>query len=424
MPYENKHVFRDGNIVLYTRNGRPTYHARLKIEGLAGYVVQSTRRRSLPEAARVAEDHYEDLRFKARHGLEVKAHTFESVWHQFRSNNALVLSSHRLKFFDGTAERYFLPYFQNHSIESINDHTLREYWNWRIGYWSSDRGLQKILSAQNSRTTQKKRHNSKLGNVARIPAYKTLLMEQSALRQVFRWANRAGIINRAPEIKAPKLKHAPEIVRRPAFDELEWYWLKQRIEAWALRMGEFKSDRLNSLHLYQRSMLRAYVHFMINSGLRPNEARQLRWRDISHIRDKAGDDQIVLHISPNTKTGERDVVPLKKVDLALKMIPAISKQTGPEGLVFCDHQGAPISNFGKTFKKLLSRFGLLKDRYGRTRSIYSLRHTYATFMLLRGTNIEDLAQNMGTSPGQIYKHYRHITMQQKADAMGMTQSHW
>ena len=53
------------------------------------------------------------------------------------------------------------------------------------------------------------------------------------------------------------------------------------------------------------------------------------------------------------------------------------------------------------------------------RTIYSLRHTYATFRLLYGNaNIEDLAQNMGTSPQQIFNHYRHITIRQKAPELG------
>ena len=79
MSYENKHAVRDGRVVLYTRNSKPTFHARIKIDGIAGYIVKSTKRQSVPEAMRVAEELYEDLRYKARHGLEVKAHTFTSV---------------------------------------------------------------------------------------------------------------------------------------------------------------------------------------------------------------------------------------------------------------------------------------------------------------------------------------------------------
>ncbi|MBG05026.1 MAG: hypothetical protein CMM59_13235 [Rhodospirillaceae bacterium] len=69
MSYENRHILRDGRIVLYTRNNRPTYHVRLKLDGHKGYIVKSTKRKSLAEATVVAEDLYDDLRYKIRHGL-------------------------------------------------------------------------------------------------------------------------------------------------------------------------------------------------------------------------------------------------------------------------------------------------------------------------------------------------------------------
>ena len=50
MSYENKHLLRDGRIVLYTRNNRPTFHVRLKIEGNKGYIIKSTKRNTLAEA--------------------------------------------------------------------------------------------------------------------------------------------------------------------------------------------------------------------------------------------------------------------------------------------------------------------------------------------------------------------------------------
>ena len=48
---------------------------------------------------------------------------------------------------------------------------------------------------------------------------------------------------------------------------------------------------------------------------------------------------------------------------------------------------------------------MLKDSIGRERTIYSLRHTYATFRLENGTNVYWLKQNMGTSVQMIERHY-------------------
>ena len=42
MSYDNRHELRDGRVVIYTRNGKPTYHARIRIDGHSGYIIRST----------------------------------------------------------------------------------------------------------------------------------------------------------------------------------------------------------------------------------------------------------------------------------------------------------------------------------------------------------------------------------------------
>jgi integrase len=423
MSYENQHKLHDGRIVLYTRNGKPFFHARIKVDGVPGYRVASTKRRTLGEAARIAEEWYEERRDKARKGLELKSYTFTSLWKKWRASNEPLLSSHRLRYLDGTATRYFLPFFADRSVDAINDQIIEEYWTWRIKFWSSEEGEAKRKQAVQSRLSRLRRYRQKLGNVAHIPAQKTLDMEKSALRQIFNWSHRVGITNRIPHIRPPKLRKGYEVVRRPAFDEQEWAKLAASLHGW---LGVFPPEsretvaleRGHELHRWQRTVFSAYVFFLYHSGLRPNEARQLRWRDITEIKTQTGACQLLLHVSPVTKTGTRDVVPEKMARLVLQKLRKISYHTEPDDPLFCDRAGHPIENFGKTFKKVLNQLDLLNDSYGRTRTIYSLRHTYATFALLRGVNAEDLAQNMGTSPMQIHRHYRHVKIQQRADQMG------
>ena len=61
--------------------------------------------------------------------------------------------------------------------------------------------------------------------------------------------------------------------------------------------------------------------------------------------------------------------------------------------------------------------GLLKDGEGQNRTLYSLRHTYATLELLAGTDIHTLAKQMGTSVKMIEQHYGHLQPAQKADVI-------
>lgn len=233
-----------------------------------------------------------------------------------------------------------------------------------------------------------------------------------------RWANSNGLIGRMPIVKAPKFQKNQGTIRRPAFEFDEWQKLYRYLRDWVKEEYDPTVDskrRPHSLHRWQRELIRAYILFMGTSGLRPNEARQLRWKDLEDYIDPDGVEHLVLHISPTTKTGQRECVPLRSAVRYLKRIKEQSPHTEPDDLIFCDRDGNGIDNFGKTFKKVLTDIDLLEDRFGRTRTIYSLRHTYATFRLLYGhAKIEDLAQNMGTSPTQIFNHYRHITTRQKA----------
>ena len=54
--------------------------------------------------------------------------------------------------------------------------------------------------------------------------------------------------------------------------------------------------------------------------------------------------------------------------------------------------------------------GLLKNEDGQNRTLYSLRHTYATFELLQnGTDIHTLSKHMGNSAAMIERHYSKLT---------------
>jgi integrase len=68
------------------------------------------------------------------------------------------------------------------------------------------------------------------------------------------------------------------------------------------------------------------------------------------------------------------------------------------------------------FKKLLESLNLLIDpRTGKERTLYSLRHMYATHVLTkRRMSIEELAEHMNTSVMMIQRHYNHIILRKAA----------
>ena len=79
--------------------------------------------------------------------------------------------------------------------------------------------------------------------------------------------------------------------------------------------------------------------------------------------------------------------------------------------VFRLPDGTANQNLRQTFKRLMIDTGLLTcSRTGQNRTLYSFRHTYATFALLNdGMDIHTLAIQMGTSIAMIERHYSHLT---------------
>ena len=331
-------------------------------------------------------------------------------------------------------ELYFMEVLAKKSITALKDQDFDDYFIWRIAYWTSAEGQANLNKATRRRNNLGNQRHSKKGNVQKErPATKTLQMEQSLLKQMFWWAHRRDIINRQPFIKAPIDANRKNLqtARRPTFELDEWRQLYRFMRQWVKgekigeqprkANGDFGKTtavykRPHSLHIFQRNLIRNYVLFLANSGLRPNEARQLRWRDIRTTPEG----HTYIYVRPTTKTGERDTFPLPHAFRYLDRVREQSEYRGDDDLVFGNREGKPVDNFGRTFKSILQDTNLLYDGEGRARTIYSLRHFYATQRLSSKTKpipIEVLAQNMGTSPQMMFSHYRHLTTHNFAEIL-------
>ena len=422
--------------LIYQRQGSPKWQMRLKIPDRAGYIVKTTKQTVEEKAADVARHDYSQLVYKVENNLDTENYDFLKLYKTWWDREKTTKSVSRSKFIEGTINRYFIGYFQTQlkgrSITALTDLDFEDYWSWRKNYWSSEQGEANLSRAKKRGNNIGNHRHSKKGNIAKVPSTKTLQMEQSLLKQMFWWAHRRGIISRQPYIKAPKdanRKHL-DVARRPTFELKEYRILYTYMREWVKgkklgeqprvsgRFGRTKSvlQRPHRLHNFQRQLLRNYVLFMANSGLRPNEAKQLRWRD---IRENPNGDKYI-YIRPTTKTGDRDTFPLLHAFKYLDRLRHQSQFTGDDDLVFANKNGEPVENFGKTFKKVCADAGVLENDLGRARTIYSLRHFYATQRLLSKTKpipIEVLAQNMGTSPTMIFQHYRHLTTHNYADIL-------
>ncbi len=86
-------------------------------------------------------------------------------------------------------------------------------------------------------------------------------------------------------------------------------------------------------------------------------------------------------------------------------------------LVFVTPDGYQPRDFRTLFVSLMKGSNLLKNEAEQTRTLYSLRHTYATIALSEGVDIHTLARQMGTSITMLEKHYSKLTPMLSAEKL-------
>jgi hypothetical protein len=175
-------------------------------------------------------------------------------------------------------------------------------------------------------------------------------------------------------------------------------------------------------------LLRDYILILANTGMRHGtEAENLCWKHISLFEDKG---LKYLEMSVTGKTGRRDIICRAGTINYLKRIqsrcPDIADMSFEQLIkskldvpVFRLPDGTASANLRQTFKIFMKDTGLLTcPRTGQDRTLYSLRHTYATFSLLNdGMEVHTLAVQMGTSILMIERHYSHLTPRLKKEML-------
>ena len=373
----------DGDVRLYRRANSRAWQASFKLDGR--WVRVSTNCKQLSEARERAREIFVEYRVRQKNGLPVVSKRFGDV-----ASVAIAEMQKQLDAGSGKSVyrdyitvlgKYLIPYFGDRFVTSIGYEELRGFAKWR---------------------------EDQLG---REPRASTLNTHNSALNRVFDEAVARGYMNRS---------HVPTLLnkgrdseRRPDFRREEYRRMTAVMPHWINRGREGKSRDM-------RHLLRDYVLILANTGIRHGtEANNLKWKHI-HLFKEAGLTFLEMHVS--SKTGPRDIICRSGTVNYLKRIqsrcPDIA-HLGFEDLlrakldlpVFSLPDGTVSLNLRQTFRILMRESGLLTcPRTGQDRTLYSLRHTYATFALLNdGMDVHTLAVQMGTSIQMIERHYSHLT---------------
>jgi integrase len=106
----------------------------------------------------------------------------------------------------------------------------------------------------------------------------------------------------------------------------------------------------------------------------------------------------------------------QRLKKAGKQIIEAELEPKPEEPVFTIFAGrGSKSLYDDVIRDLLTKSGLRIGSSKIPRSIYSFRHTYATFRLMAGIDVYFLAKQMRTSVKMIEDHYGHITPDKNAE---------
>ena len=163
----------------------------------------------------------------------------------------------------------------------------------------------------------------------------------------------------------PKLK----TMRRDEFTLEEYRRLHTIGRKWIA-----SADRPSSI--WYRTVTYNMILIACNTGMRPSEMKNLRWRDISPAKDREGREIVVLFVQGKGKS--RKLVAPKSVGDYLERIRAISKATEPQDRVFTVTTGEPAKTLYKLLiADLLKEANLREGTQGVPRSTYCFRHTYA-----------------------------------------------
>jgi integrase len=386
----------DGAVTLTKRDNSAAWQARYKIG--SKWIRTTTKQKELSRATKTAQDIYLRARFREDEGLPIVTKRFDTVAKQTSNKLLAALKANEgKKVFEDyirVIKNYLIPFFGSYNITSIDFALMERYAIWR----KNKIGHEVKASTINT-------HNSALNKI----------FEEAMLHGYMTKANVPMLINRGLKSE-----------RRSDFTLEEYRYLVSFMRDW---VNEVEMKRSKSIAM--RQLLRDYVLILANTGMRHGtESYGIKWKHLSWHMDG---DRRVLMISVNGKTKQRELAARDNCAAYFKRIhdraddlqdltfeELIDK--GIDKYVFRLSDGTRTKNLAQTFEILMKDSELLLDRRTNSnRTLYSLRHTYATFALLyEKLDLFDLEKQMGTSAEMIRKHYAHITTRMIAGRLAGT----
>jgi integrase len=381
------HLLFDGRVQIYRRAASSVWQCATRIDGKR--FRHSTGEENLERASAFAEEWYLDLRGRVRSGQPLgapdkpqkPAWTFADAANEFVREVRVLAANSRSPLYVQEMEvrlkASILPFFGKMEPSEINRSTVQSY----------------VV----------KRTEDMMERRGRSPARSTILSDMVVIRQILKHEEGARRLAYVPNLSLPYLTLKKK-GRRAWFSPAEY---EQLYKATRRRIADAKRRGWKS----EYEEMHDYVLFMGNSGLRPDEAAHLEIRDVAIEKDDAtGQTILVMDVRGKTGTGFCKTMP-GAVHPFRRLAARRTEEMKAQGLTAEDiEKRLPTTRLFRKFRRdlfnaILREEGLKTDRDGKSRTAYSLRHTYISMRLMEGANIHQIANNCRTSVQMIEEHY-------------------
>ena len=380
----------DGKLSVYKRPKTMQWQCRFKLAN-GKWHSATTGTDDIEQAKIQAIAIYETTKIKVSAGLAPVAKTFKQIATEELASmrRALNASSGKRTYIDYefAINKYLIPFFGEYEVGKITVDVVADFEAWRIAM------------------------------MGKVPKASTKRNHASAYNRVINLAREKGMIgvNQAVPLLDAKGQRS---TARPAFTNEEVREILSYLETWQ------KSSYTDRTAL-MRTLCGEYIQFLLYTGARHGtEVLPLRWM---HMQWHWVGNRKYLRIWVSGKTGPRYLIARKELIAVLERLIKWQKldyrnlsaviEARLDKLVFRLPTGEQISNMENIFRNLMTRSHLRKDASGLNRTLYSLRHTYATQALAKGIDIHTLAKQMGTSVGMIERHYSKMTATMAAEKL-------
>lgn len=380
------------------------FYARYKVSNpksgsFQRYITESLQTDDFQHAVEKARTRYAEITLMETQGKAIKSSTVASQIDKFMEDYEQGLrkklgsyTPSMYRNFRKTIVRYWKEYIGKLELKNVTWDHLNQYEAWRQNYYE-DRKSRGIKIHANSKN---------------IASSRTIEGDINSFKFFLRWCSLKGQYSgNALEFVVKKSKEAN---KRSAFTSAQWTKLTgfMRRKTWLVVGRRGNDSRL----IRYRHMLKAYVLFMKNIGLRVGESRKLRWQDVEFVNDKDPSKCFVRVrvLKENSKTRKNAVVignegafnALTDWYQYRKSNDDFVKQGDS---IWCDVDGQVINDFREGFNTLIKDAGVSLDASGNKLTIYSLRHTYITEQLRSSVQVYTIASNCNTSVAMIERYY-------------------